>query len=293
MYPPGGPRSQGRRRCSRSAPSTASSGTSAGSGYNAPVHRLLGGPVRESIPGLRQRARLLARTRQGRATGESRSSTRDSAATKVVPALWSRPMVATGMARKSSLAETLRDAIGPDNDFMLDAWMSWSVPYTVAMAERLAQSRPRWIEEPVMPDLMVEGCAEIRSRINVPIATGEHEYTRWGIKLLLDAGSARSAPTRHLLGRRHHRDGEDLRPRLLLRRSRHPSRPLVHANIQLTRRPADPLCATRRIPDQVANPPSVLPGRHPSGQSTAMSPSQPPPAWASKSTPPRSNPNAN
>ncbi len=40
-----------------------------------------------------------------------------------------------------------------------------------------------------MPD-MVEACAEARRRSRVPIATGEHEYTRWGIKALLDAGAA-------------------------------------------------------------------------------------------------------
>ena len=40
-----------------------------------------------------------------------------------------------------------------------------------------------------MPD-MVEACAEIRRRSRVPIATGEHEYTRWGQKLLMDAGAA-------------------------------------------------------------------------------------------------------
>lgn len=40
-----------------------------------------------------------------------------------------------------------------------------------------------------MPD-KIDACAEIRRRSSVPTATGEHEYTRWGMKALLDAGAA-------------------------------------------------------------------------------------------------------
>jgi L-alanine-DL-glutamate epimerase-like enolase superfamily enzyme len=57
------------------------------------------------------------------------------------------------------------------------------------MSERLAEYAPRWIEEPVLAD-KIDACAEIRRRSKVPIATGEHEYTRWGLKQLMDAGAA-------------------------------------------------------------------------------------------------------
>jgi L-rhamnonate dehydratase len=156
--------------------------------YNAPVHRLLGGPIRETIPAY---ASALGFSLELEKVAQRAKSFVDQGfrSTKWFPR-YGPTDGRDGMEKNEALAQTLREAIGPDNDFMLDAWMSWSVPYTVAMAERLEQYRPRWIEEPVMPDLMAEGCAEIRSRINVPIATGEHEYTRWGIKLLLDAGSA-------------------------------------------------------------------------------------------------------
>jgi len=36
----------------------------------------------------------------------------------------------------------------------------------------------------------IDACAEIRARSRVPIATGEHEYTRWGLKQLMDARAA-------------------------------------------------------------------------------------------------------
>jgi L-alanine-DL-glutamate epimerase-like enolase superfamily enzyme len=64
--------------------------------------------------------------------------------------------------------------------------MSWNVPYTLRMAELLVEVDPRWIEEPVMPD-MIPQYGEIRSRSPLPIAGGEHEYTRWGMAALLNA----------------------------------------------------------------------------------------------------------
>jgi len=42
--------------------------------------------------------------------------------------------------------------------------MSWDVPYTVAMAERLEEYEPRWLEEPVMPD-KIESYAAIRRQV--------------------------------------------------------------------------------------------------------------------------------
>ena len=90
-----------------------------------------------------------------------------------------------GIHRNVRLVETLRESVGPDVDIMLDCWMSWDVPYTIQMSQRLEQYAPRWLEEPVLPD-KIEQYAQIRAASRVPISGGEHEYTRWGIKQLLD-----------------------------------------------------------------------------------------------------------
>jgi L-alanine-DL-glutamate epimerase-like enolase superfamily enzyme len=154
---------------------------------NAPVCALLGGPTRQEVPAYAsalgyslEAERVAERARQIVADGYRHTK------------WFFRHGTAEGrdgMARNEALARTLRDAVGEDVEIMLDAWMSWDVPYTIAMAERLHPFRPAWIEEPVLPD-RIDACADIRRSVRVPIATGEHEYTRWGHKALIDAGAA-------------------------------------------------------------------------------------------------------
>jgi L-alanine-DL-glutamate epimerase-like enolase superfamily enzyme len=150
----------------------------------APVYRLLGGPTRAEIPAY---ASAL-----GYAIEPERAAARAKAlvaegyhATK-----WFFRDGPTdgreGMRRNEALVAALRQAVGEDVDLMLDCWMSWDVPYTIQMAERLEDYQPRWLEEPVLPD-RIESYAEIRRNVSIPISGGEHEYTRWGLKQLMDA----------------------------------------------------------------------------------------------------------
>jgi L-alanine-DL-glutamate epimerase-like enolase superfamily enzyme len=152
--------------------------------FDAPVYRLLGGPTRTEIPAYA--SALGYSIDPDRAAERAREFVRQGyTATK----WFFRDGPAdgpAGMVRNAQLVSALRGAVGPDVDIMLDCWMSWDVPYTVAMAERLEEYEPRWLEEPVLPD-KIESYAAIRREVRVPIAGGEHEYTRWGLKMLMDA----------------------------------------------------------------------------------------------------------
>ena len=158
-----------------------------GKAAGLPVYRLLGGPVRETFPAyasalgfsleperVEQRARAFVEQGYTATKWFVRHGPSDGRA---------------GIERNLELVRTLRATLGPNIDIMLDAWSSWDVPYTIQMAERLADYDVRWIEEPVLAD-KIDACAEIRARSKVPIATGEHEYTRWGLKQLMDARAA-------------------------------------------------------------------------------------------------------
>ena len=56
------------------------------------------------------------------------------------------------------------------------------------MAKKLERYELAWLEEPLMPD-DIDGLVELRRKVDVPIATGEHEYTRWGTRELLTRGA--------------------------------------------------------------------------------------------------------
>ncbi|MGH9616779.1 MAG: enolase C-terminal domain-like protein, partial [Acidobacteriaceae bacterium] len=67
-------------------------------------------------------------------------------------------------------------------------YMSWDVPYTLRMYERLRKYNILWLEEPVLPG-NYEGYREIRRRIDTMVTGGEHEYTLEGFRRLIEEGS--------------------------------------------------------------------------------------------------------
>lgn len=89
-----------------------------------------------------------------------------------------------GMEKNIALVRAVREAVGPNVEIMLDCWMGWDATYAIRMLERIAEFHPRWLEEPVPAD-RIDDLAAIRRSTRVPIATGEHEYTRWGFLHLL------------------------------------------------------------------------------------------------------------
>ncbi len=94
-----------------------------------------------------------------------------------------------GATRNVGVAQTVREAVGEDVALMFDAFNSWDVPYAIDMGRRIAPFRPAWLEEPV-PVNRIEGLRRIRESSGIPIATGEHLYTRWQVKQILDARAA-------------------------------------------------------------------------------------------------------
>jgi L-rhamnonate dehydratase len=155
-----------------------------GKWYDAPVYELLGGPTRTQIPAYASALGYsidpeLVQERVQQMVAQGYKATkwffRDGPTDGKV-----------GIERNVRLVRALRESAGPDIDIMLDAWSSWDVPYTIQMARRLEEYAPRWIEEPVLAD-KIDQYAEIRAGSPIPISGGEHEYTRWGVKQLLDA----------------------------------------------------------------------------------------------------------
>ncbi|MBM3956984.1 MAG: mandelate racemase/muconate lactonizing enzyme family protein [Gemmatimonadetes bacterium] len=83
-----------------------------------------------------------------------------------------------------------REAIGPNVQLFTDANNAWrDVPTAIRAIRAFEESGVDWLEEPVPPD-DIEASAAVARAVNVPIATGEIEATRWGFQALIQAGAA-------------------------------------------------------------------------------------------------------
>ena len=90
-----------------------------------------------------------------------------------------------GMKKAIAELREIRGKIGPDNQLMIDVTCQWDVPHTLEMADRMQEFRLYWIEEPLSPDNL-EGYAQLCREVRGPlIASGEHEYTRFGFEELI------------------------------------------------------------------------------------------------------------
>jgi L-rhamnonate dehydratase len=90
-----------------------------------------------------------------------------------------------GVKANVALVERARETAGPDADIMLDCYMAWDLEFSLRMVDALQPYRVRWIEECLPPD-DYDGYAELTRRTEgMAVATGEHEYTRWGFQELL------------------------------------------------------------------------------------------------------------
>eukprot|EP00494_Astrolonche_serrata_P030620 UN30888 len=94
-----------------------------------------------------------------------------------------------GMAANIQRIKECREKIGNDFPLMIDCYMALTVPYTIELARRINKEVPngvKWLEEFLPPD-DYEGYSEVKKRVGTTLlTTGEHEYTRYGYRQLLE-----------------------------------------------------------------------------------------------------------
>lgn len=83
----------------------------------------------------------------------------------------------------------VREAIGPSIALHVDANQGLTVTHAIRLGRRLEEFDLAWFEEPV-PYHDLAGHAEIRSALDIPIATGETEWTCLGMRRILEARAA-------------------------------------------------------------------------------------------------------
>ena len=85
--------------------------------------------------------------------------------------------------------KALRKAVGPELRIAIDANNIWKSGTAVQFAHQVEDCDIEFFEEPVLAD-DIPGLARCRQSMSIPLATGEHEYTRFGVRDLLTAGAA-------------------------------------------------------------------------------------------------------
>jgi L-rhamnonate dehydratase len=154
-----------------------------GKSAKQPVYRLLGGKTKERIPVYASR---LYATKLSELAAESMRYKNEGFKAMKLRFGWGPADGAEGMQHNVELVRTVREAVGNDIDVMADAYMGWTLDYAKRMLPLLEPFHLRWLEEPVIPD-DIQGYAELKSYGRIPIAGGEHEFTLYGFRDLLQA----------------------------------------------------------------------------------------------------------
>jgi galactonate dehydratase len=87
--------------------------------------------------------------------------------------------------RAIARVRAVRDAIGPDVDILIEVH-GWLGPMSaIRIGKRLEEFRPFFYEEPVDPS-NVEAMLRVKEHVNIPVASGERIYTRYGFRPFLE-----------------------------------------------------------------------------------------------------------
>lgn len=141
---------------------------------NCPVHQLLGGKCRDSLP-----AYASGGWANEEKIGEELWGYIEKGGFKAVKM---RVGVMDGeVATSVRRVRAARKALGDSISIMADAHGTFSVAEAKRFCKEVADYHLSWFEEPVTADNKV-GCAEVRAATEIPIAAGESEFTRFDFR---------------------------------------------------------------------------------------------------------------
>jgi D-galactarolactone cycloisomerase len=151
----------------------------AGKSQGQPLYKLLGGAFRDRIPVygygmMLQRVPELA----SRFAEESRKIA--AGGFKAI-----KMKIGLGPWEDAKLVEAVRKAIGPEIRLMVDANHCYTAREAIPLGRELERLEVFWFEEPVAPE-DYQGYRDLCLALDMNIAGGEAEFTRWGFRHLIE-----------------------------------------------------------------------------------------------------------
>jgi galactonate dehydratase len=163
----------------------------AGKVRNAPVHELLGGPVRD-------RVRIYSWV-----GGDEPAQIEEAVHAQIEAGLTAVKMNGCGRLRPiASRAEideivqrvaVAREVLGPDRDVAIDFHGRVSRANARRILPELEQFFPMFVEEPLVPEDR-SGLRDVVDSTTIPIAAGERLYSRWDFQPALESGITVAQP---------------------------------------------------------------------------------------------------
>lgn len=142
---------------------------------NEPVYKMIGGRTKDKIPFY--------------CTGPSPPDVKAMGFWgSKVPLPYSPSEGPSGMARNIEFLRKHRESVGPDYPIMVDCYMSLNVQYALEIAQKCIDEKIGiyWWEEVLHPDDFDGHVLLKKAMPGVKWTTGEHEYTRYGHRKLIE-----------------------------------------------------------------------------------------------------------
>ena len=157
----------------------------AGKHYNAPIYDLLGGHCRDKVK---------CYTGVGGSTPEELAENVERAMKAGYPAVkfgayGENDRMLDAVEEAERRCRAVRDRVGDKMDIMIECHGRPSLQIVLNLVQSLAKYKPLWIEEPLFPE-NVDAMAELCRHSQIPIATGERLFTKWGFRELFEKRAA-------------------------------------------------------------------------------------------------------
>ena len=163
----------------------------AGKSLGVPIHRLLGGAVRDKV-------RIY-----GWIHGDTAEELAESARGQVAKGLTAMKMGACGrltaldtaaeIGRIVERVAAVRDVIGPERDLAIDFHGRFTGPMSRRVLPLLEPYLPMFVEEPVLPEYTAD-IDKVVASTSIPIALGERLFSRWDYRQVMASGIAVAQP---------------------------------------------------------------------------------------------------